>query len=105
MARMMLLTKANRKTLPPLYSQENASMEAVAHVKFFDPTGRFTFYATEFDGEDTFFGYTVSPLGADCDELSYASLSELESVKGKFGLGIERDRHFRPGPLNEVIGK
>jgi len=27
-------------------------------------------------------------------ELGYFSLEELESVKGSFGLGIERDRYF-----------
>lgn len=100
---MMLLTKANRKALPPLYSQDGKGMDAVAYVKFFDPCGRYTFYATEFDGDDTFFGYCVSPLGADCDELSYASLSEIESVPGRFGIGIERDRHFNPAPLSECV--
>jgi hypothetical protein len=98
----MLLTKENRRRLPKLYSQDGAGGEAVAEVKIFDPCGRFTFYATEFDGEDTFFGFTVSPLGADCDELSYASLSEMEKVKGRFGIGLERDRYFTPTALKDI---
>lgn len=101
---MMLLTKAIREALPPLYSMDGMGMDAVAHVKFFGG-GRGTWYATEFDGEDTFFGYVVSPLGADCDELGYFSLSELMSVRfPPFGLPIERDMHFRPAPLSAVFG-
>lgn len=101
----MILTAANRAALPPLYSQDGKGLDAVAHVKFFGG-GRFTFYATEFDGDDTFFGHIVSPLGPDCDELGYLSLSELEAQRfPPFGLPAERDRHFTPGPLREVIGR
>jgi hypothetical protein len=105
MRRVMLLTQENRRALPALYSQDGKGMDAIAHVKIFDPCGRFTFYVTEFDGEDTLFGWTVSPLGADCDELGYASLSELEAVKGRLGIGLERDRYFTPGPLSAVVGQ
>ena len=99
---MMLLTKANRKALPPLYSQDGKGMDAIAHVKFFGGS-RFTYYVTEFDGKDTFFGYLLSPLGADCDELCYFSLTELSKLRfPPFGLPIERDYHFTPGPLGEV---
>jgi hypothetical protein len=101
---MMLLTKANRAALPALYSQDGKGMEAVAQVKFFGG-GRWTWYASEFDGKDTFFGYIVSGLGADCDELCYFSLAELESIKfPPFGLPIERDRHFEPCTLRECAG-
>ena len=100
---MMLLTKANRAALPPLYSQDGLGMDAVAHVKFFG-SGRWTWYVTEWDGDDTFFGYVVSGLGPDCDELGYFSLEELRGLRfPPFGLPIERDRHFRPGPLCDVV--
>jgi hypothetical protein len=100
---MMLLTKENRAALPALYSQESKGMDAIIHVKFFGG-GRWTWYATEFDGEDTFFGYTVSGLGSDCDELGYFSLSELMTLRfPPFGLPIERDRHFKSRPLSEVV--
>jgi hypothetical protein len=42
-------------------------------VKFFGPGSRYTFYVTEFEGEDTLYGWWVSGLGADCDEWGYAS--------------------------------
>ena len=73
-------------------------------LKIFDPTGRMTFYAVEFDGEDTLFGWMVSPLDADCDEFGYASLSELQGVKGRMGLGMERDLHWNPNTtLDKVV--
>ena len=45
-----------------------------------------------------FFGYVE---GFE-NELGYFSLNELKSVK-KMGLGIERDRHFKPVKLKEII--
>ncbi len=95
---MMLLTKADRAALPPLYSQDGKGDAAVAHVKFFDPTGSFTWYATEFDGDDRFFGL----VDGHEMELGYFTLSELTDYSGKFGLGIERDRHWSPRPLAEI---
>lgn len=94
---MMLLTKANRQALPPLYSQEN-NPDPVAVVKFFIPTSSWTWYATEFDGKDIFFGL----VDGHEKELGNFSLKELESVKGPLGLGVERDRHFTPTPLSKL---
>lgn len=98
---MLLLTKANRAALPPLYAQDGSGMDAVAHVKFF--SGAWTWYATEYDGTDTFFGYVESGHGPTFDELGYFSLSELLKVRGQFGLGVERDRWFAPAKLSEVV--
>jgi len=36
-------------------------------------------------------------------ELGTFSLDELQSYKGRFGLGIERDLHFKARTLKEVI--
>lgn len=102
---MMLLTKEIRAKLPALYSQEDKGDEAMVYLKLFFPMGRGTWYATEFDGEDTFFGYCVSPLGSDCDELGYFSLSEMEALVGPMGLKMERDLHFTPSTLGEVKAK
>jgi Protein of unknown function (DUF2958) len=102
---MQLLTPELREKLPKLYSQEKepdagcfADTARVAHVKFFNPCGSWTWYATEFDGEDTFFGL-VSGLD---EELGYFSLSELQAYRGASGLGIERDLHFQPTPLSQL---
>ena len=94
---MKLLTAANRKALPPLYANEHVD-DPIARVKFFSPTSNWTWYATEFDGTDTFFGLVKGHE----TELGYFSLRELASVRGPFGLGIERDLHFRPTPLSKL---
>jgi len=96
---MKLLTQANRKALPKLYANENKPAgETVAVVKFFTPDSNWTWYATEFDGEDTFFGL-VSGFET---ELGYFSLAELKSVRGKLGLHIERDMYWKPKTLKEI---
>lgn len=95
---MMLLTKANKKALPKLYSTDNDGDQAIAQVKFFTPDSNWTWYAFEFDGKDTFFGFVAGQES----ELGYFSLSELESVRGPYGLKIERDRYFSPTTLSEL---
>jgi hypothetical protein len=96
---MQLLTKAIRRRLPPLYTNEEKGLEALAVVKFFTPDSSWTWYASEFDGDDLFFGLAV---GFEA-ELGYFRLSELQSVRGKLGLPVERDRFFTPTPLRELL--
>ncbi|PIZ98521.1 MAG: hypothetical protein COX77_04240 [Candidatus Komeilibacteria bacterium CG_4_10_14_0_2_um_filter_37_10] len=96
---MKLLTNEILEKLPKLYSQEEKGLEAVAIVKFFTPDSNWTWYATEFDGEDLFFGLVE---GFE-KEIGYFRLSELQSVKGALGLPIERDMFFKPKTLNELM--
>ena len=95
---MKLLTQEIRKKLPPLYSQDGKGGKAIAHVKFFTPDSSFTFWATEFDGKDTFFGL----VDGHCKEFGYFSLSELESLRGPMGLPIERELYWQPKTLQEI---
>lgn len=99
--RMELLPDEIRKRLPTLYETEEQGLEALALVKFFTPDSDWTWYASEFDGEDTFFGL-VSGLDV---ELGYFLLSELEGVRGPMGLPIERDKFFEPTTLRELQEK
>lgn len=96
---MKLLTNEIRKTLPKLGATEHTA-DPVAVVKFFHPCAAATWFATEFDGEDTFFGWAMLLPG--CGELGYFSLAEMESVT-VMGLGVERDINFTPTPLSEAI--
>jgi hypothetical protein len=95
---MKLLTKENREAFKKIGSQDGKGAEAICVVKFFDPTGNWTWYATEFDGKDTFFGLV------DGFELEWGtfSLSEMQSAKGRFGLGIERDRYIGMPKLEDI---
>jgi hypothetical protein len=54
-----LLDQASREKLPPLYRGEGIGLNALAQVKFFTPDSNWTWYASEFDREDTFFGLVV----------------------------------------------
>jgi len=96
-----LLDQKSRETLHPLYSGEEKGLGALVQVKFFTPDAQWTWYASEFDGEDIFFGLVI---GLEI-ELGYFSLSELKSVKGPLGLLIERDLHFKSKTLQELIEK
>ncbi len=95
------LTNDIRAQLPPLYSGEERGLDAPAVVKFFTPDSSWTWYASEFDGTDTFYGYVV---GLE-PELGYFSLAELQSIRGKLGLPVERDLWFDPTPLRDLITK
>ena len=105
---MELVPKEIESILPPLYSQENVS-DPVAVIKIFDPCGRCTFYILEGsrqpDGDLLLFGFCRSALGRNCDELGYASVRELETVRRPLGLGFERDLYFNPMPLSEIRGR
>src|SRR5690349_3726904 len=65
-------------------------------VKLFTPDAACTWLLTEIDPEDPDIAFGLCDLGMGCPELGSVSLSELESVRGKLGLPIERDLHFRP---------
>lgn len=94
-----LLDKANREKLPPLYSNEQLGLMAIALVKFFTPDSNWTWYASEFDGDDTFFGLVA---GFDV-ELGYFLLSELQSIHGPLGLPVERDLLYDPTTLKALL--
>ncbi|WP_296740387.1 DUF2958 domain-containing protein [Mesorhizobium sp.] len=70
-------------------------------VKFFLPGTGATWLFTELGpDEDTLFG--LCDLGQGTPELGYASLAELQGLRGPGGLLVERDRSFRAiKPLSE----
>ena len=100
MPQQKLLTKAIEKTLPPLYSGEETPLaEKIIRVKFFTPWTNWTWYATEYDPkEQLFFGVVVGHE----TEWGYFSLLELQSARGRWGLKIERDAHFKPQTVAEA---
>jgi len=98
---MKLLTKELRAKLAKLYETEDVPVEEkTVVVKFFTPDSSWTWYAVEFDGEDLFFGL----VDGFEKEWGYFSLRELQSVKGKLGLPIERDLYFEPTKIKDLVG-
>ena len=63
-------------------------------VKLFTPDANATWLLTELGPEDPDIAYGLCDLGMGCPELGSVRISELESVRGVFGLPVERDRHF-----------
>jgi hypothetical protein len=102
---MELLPQELKKQIPALYSQEHTK-DPTVYCKFFDPTGSWTWYATEGeereDGDFLFFGLVV---GFEA-ELGYFSLQELKDAKrGMTGIQaapIERDLQFVSCKLSEA---
>ena len=91
---MKLLTDAQREQL--LANGKDRDRDHRPVVKFFDPGGAGTWLFAGLDPEDgdTLFG--LADLGFGAPELGYTSLAEIASVRGRFGLGIERDLYFEP---------
>ena len=98
---MKLLTKNLMDRFHKVGNQEDEKVPLVI-AKFFNPAGAGTWYATEYDPEtNIFFGF-VSIFGDHNDEWGSFSLEELESFKGSFGLGIERDLFFSEKRASEI---
>jgi hypothetical protein len=89
-----------KATLPKLYSQEG-NKDPTVYVKFFQPWGGWSWYATEGEQQDDqfiCFGYVVGHER----EWGYFSVTELESITGPMGLKIERDIHFKAQPASQI---
>lgn len=87
--------------IPDLYIQDGKGDNAIAHCKFYDILGSWTWYVTEAekqaDGDYLFFGL-VDGFEA---ELGYFRLSEFLSINKDFPR-IERDLYFTPVTLGEI---
>ena len=89
---MQLMTDEIKARLLANWQAEGEDHKPVA--KFFDPSGAATWLITEMSEEDNDILFGLCDLGMGFPELGYVRLSELESVKGRLGLGIERDLYF-----------
>ena len=95
---MKILTKAIKEKLIANHKEQDGTKEFKAVLKLFNPAGIGTWYLSELDPE------TNNAFGLCCltdEELGYVNLDELLEFKGQFGLGIERDKFFKPKPLED----
>ncbi len=102
---MKLVTKAMEAKMPKLYSTENIpTEEKKVFAKFFMPDGNYTWYAVEGqkeeNGDITFFGLVDS--GHE-KELGYFTLSQLQEVRGRLRLPVERDLNFDNKSINDIL--
>ena len=88
---MLLLTQAQKNKLLENHKAQDGTKEFKAVVKLFNPTGIGTWYLTEYDPvSDMAFGL----CNVGVKEIGYAHMKELREFKGRFVLGIERDKYF-----------
>ena len=59
------------------------------------PDAGATWLLTEIDPDDHDHAFGLCDLGLGMPEIGWVSLSELATVRGRLGLPVERDLHFR----------
>ena len=75
-------------------SVENPDFDPLPVVKLFTPNAGATWLLTEIDPDDHDHAFGLCDLGQGFPELGYVSLQELASLRGRWGLPIERDLYF-----------
>jgi hypothetical protein len=97
---MTLITKslteqllANGRAQRAAMDNGDTALDFKPVVKLFTPDAQCTWLLTELDPDDGL-AFGLCDLGIGEPELGYVSLIELQSVRGKLGLPIERDLHF-----------
>lgn len=115
---MKLMTKAIAEQLyqNDQHVTETGNSPENVVVKYFDPCGAATWYVTagtplideeptdDIDKADDWHLFGFCTLGdARCAEYGYTLLSQLEEIKGPFGLGIERDTGFGNPPIGPIV--
>lgn len=79
-------------------------IDFVPVVKLFTPDAGATWLLTEIDSRDPDTAFGLCDLGLGFPELGYVSITELKAIRGRFGLPVERDLHFKATkPLSEYV--
>lgn len=91
---MKLFTKEQLTKLLHNGSPEHRGKDHKPVVKLFTPDAGCTWLLTEIDPEETDLAFGLCDLGLGFPELGYVSITELLSIRGRFGLPVERDLHF-----------
>ncbi|MER9177786.1 DUF2958 domain-containing protein [Mesorhizobium sp. M0955] len=86
---------ANGRQQQPLRGTDG-EIDFMPVVKLFTPDAGATWLLTEIDPDDPDIAFGLCDLGLGCPEIGNVSLTELASVRGRLGLPVERDRHFKP---------
>ena len=99
---MKLLTQQIRERLlengrlQSAVEDTDAELDFFPVVKLFTPDGACTWLLTELDPGDPDIAFGLCDLGMGYPELGSVRISELESVRGRLGLPVERDLYFSP---------
>ncbi len=100
---MKLFTKAIEAKAQTQFPLGSDMENQVIVAKFFNPTGRGTWWLMNQDPQDPDYLWGVVQLFEV--EVGSFSKSELENFVGKFGLNIERDLYFEEINAFELLEK
>lgn len=80
--------------------------DPIVHVRLFTPGAAATWLVCAVErraGRLIGFGWAeVVPGAGECGTFD---LDEIATLRGRFGLGVERDRYYQPRPLSDAIRK
>ena len=76
-------------------SLENPDFDPAPVVKLFTPDAGATWLLIEIDPDDHDHAFGLCDLGLGMPEIGWVSLHELATVRGRLGLPVELDLHFR----------
>ncbi|MGJ7484474.1 DUF2958 domain-containing protein [Variovorax sp. LT2P21] len=76
-------------------SLEHEDFDPAPVVKLFTPDAGATWLLTEIDPDDHDHAFGLCDLGYRFPEMGWVSLAELASVRGRLGLQVERELHFK----------
>jgi hypothetical protein len=100
---MKLITKEMKAALlrngriqQTLAEEGKADADFFPVVKLFTPDAGCTWILSELDPDDPDIAHGLCDLGLGCAELGSVRISEIESVRGRLSLPVERDLHFAP---------
>jgi hypothetical protein len=88
-AQRVLLLANGRESL------QDTDFDPAPVVKLFTPDAGAAWLLTEIDPDDHDHAFGLCDLGLGAPELGWVSLQELATVRGRLGLPVERDLHFR----------
>lgn len=91
---MKLITNAIEQKLFSQYKFGSDLKKQKVVAKIFNPTGSWTWYLINSDPDDP--DYIWAIVDGFAIEVGSVSRKELESFRGRFGIGLERDLFFSP---------
>jgi len=86
----------NGRLTQQFFEEGVAEPDFIPVVKLFTPDAACTWLLTELDPDDPDIAFGLCDLGMGFPELGSVRISELESIRGRLGLPVERDLHFAP---------
>lgn len=88
-------------SIPALYATEGQPVkDKIVFLHFF--IAGCDWFAMEFNGNDTFFGFAILNQDFEMAEFGYFSFTELKSIKLNGRLEVDCDLYWEPRPAREV---